>query len=151
MTTSLYRFSESMTMVNCNCEVSGSYVLQLASAALSIPTSPSTKSQVQEARSRPWGVGAVMVAAAPRAGPQQPGHLHSYRRITVLLHSGTKLSVVIHRAADRSGSNKIQKYWKLIGYRIRQWWLNFGRSSLGLQYNPYLYVGSSVDHELVGQ
>ena len=23
---------------------------------------------------------------------------------------------------------------KLIGYRIRQWWLNFGRRSLGLQY-----------------
>ena len=26
------------------------------------------------------------------------------------------------------------EYWKLIGYRIRQWWLNFGRSSLRLQY-----------------
>ena len=26
------------------------------------------------------------------------------------------------------------EYWKLIGYIIRQWWLNFGKSSLGLQY-----------------
>ena len=34
--------------------------------------------------------------------PQQPG-LHSY----ILLHSGTKLTVVLHRAADRSGSSKI--------------------------------------------
>ena len=41
---------------NCNWEVSSSYKLQLPSAALSIPISPSPqlpKSQVQEAR-RPW-------------------------------------------------------------------------------------------------
>ena len=41
---------------NCNWEVSSSYKLQLPSAALSIPSSPSPqlpKSQVQEAR-RPW-------------------------------------------------------------------------------------------------
>ena len=89
--------SESITIAIVN---SGSYMLQLASAALSIPSSPSLqlpKSQVQEAR-RPWAPWCPLVPA----GSQQLG-LHSY----ILLHSGTKLTVVLHRAADRSGSNRI--------------------------------------------
>ena len=86
---------------NCNCEVSGSYMLQLASAALSIPNSPSLqlpKSQVQEAGKlwMPW------CRWSPLVLHQQPG-LHSY----ILLHRGTKLTVVLHRGADRSGSNRI--------------------------------------------
>ena len=86
---------------NCNCEVSGSYMLQLASAALSIPSSPSLqlpKSQVQEAGKlwMPWCLWSPLVLH------QQPG-LHSY----ILLHRGTKLTVVLHRGADRSGSNRI--------------------------------------------
>ena len=93
---------------NCNCEVSGSYMLQLASAALSIPSSPSLqlpnqvpspKSQVQEAGKlwMPWCRWSPLLVLH-----QQPG-LHSY----ILLHRGTKLTVVLHRAADRSGSNRI--------------------------------------------
>ena len=110
---------------NCNCcEVySGSYMLQLASAALSIPSSPALQLPSPKSR-RPW---------ARRGGrwlPQQHG-LHSY----ILLHSGTKLSVVLHRAADdRSGSNRILEADCLQHRRIRQWSLNFGRSSLRLQY-----------------
>ena len=108
---------------NCNCEVSGSYMLQLASAALSIPNSsspplrllksqlhksqviltstksrvPSPMSHVQEAR-RPWW------ALVPAGCPSSLVSKGSY----MLLHSGINLSVVLHRgSADRSGSNRI--------------------------------------------
>ena len=59
---------------------------------------PSPKSQVQEAGKlwMPW------CRWSPLVLHQQPGP-HSY----ILLHRGTKLTVVLHMAADRSGSNRI--------------------------------------------
>ena len=62
--------------LNRNWEVSSSYKLQLPSAALSIPSSPSPqlpKSQVQEAR-RPW---TPWTRWFPLVLHQQPGH-HSF-------------------------------------------------------------------------
>ena len=94
---------------NCNWEVSSSYKLQLPSAALSIPISPSPqlpKSQVQEAR-RPWTPWCPLVPAGLH---QQHGH-HSF----MLPHRVNRLSVVRHSAADRScGSSTLGPHWLLV-------------------------------------
>ena len=116
---------------NCNCEVSGSYMLQLASAALSIPSSPSPqvpspKSQVPSPKSQVQEAGKLWM-------PWCRWYCTSSLVPTLLCCSTLAPScplcftgALIDPAAP--------EYWKLIGYIIRQWWLNFGRSSLGLQY-----------------
>ena len=94
---------------NCNWEVSSSYKLQLPSAALSIPSSPSPqlpKSQVQEAR-RPW---TPWCRWFPLVLHQQHGH-HSF----MLPHRVNRLPVVPHRRADRScGSSTLGPHWLLV-------------------------------------
>ena len=103
---------------NCSCKVSGSYMLQLASAALSIPSSPAL--QVPS----PGGPEAVGAAGFPSSLVSTPLYCSTVAPSCPLCFTG----LLIDPAAT--------EYWKLIGYRIRQWWLNFGsRSSLGLQYN----------------
>ena len=84
------------------------------------PQVQSPKSQVQEA------VDAVVAAGgwSPLAAPAAWSHhsVHSY----ILFHSGTNLSFVLHRAADRSGSNIIleadwlQNPAVLVGFRYKQ-------------------------------
>ena len=91
----LYRFSESIaiaTVVTFLAQLHAADCFSSPRYPASPPALQLPKSQVQEA----------VVAAGPRWLLQQPG-LHSY----ILFHSGTKLSVVRHRAADRSGSNRI--------------------------------------------
>ena len=92
---------------NCNWEVSSSYKLQLPSAALSIPSSPSPqlpKSQVQEALKlwMPW------CCWSPLVLHQQPSRPHSF----MLPHRVNRLSVVPHGRADRScGSSTLKAHW----------------------------------------
>ena len=92
----LYRFSESITIAIVKFLLAATCCSLLQQPSLSpaphLSNSPSPKSR------RPGGRG----RRGPRWLPQQPG-LHSY----ILLHTGTKLTVVLHRAADRSGSNRI--------------------------------------------
>ena len=61
----LYRFSVRINHHNCNCEVSGSYMLQLASAALSIPNSPSLQLPKFLFPGGLEAVGAVVPAGCP--------------------------------------------------------------------------------------
>ena len=86
---------------NCNWEVSSSYKLQLPSAALSIPISPTP--QLQEAGKlwMPW------CRWSPLVLHQQPSP-HSF----MLPHRVNRLSVVPHRRADRScGSSTLEAHW----------------------------------------
>ena len=99
---------------NCNWEVSSSYKLQLPSAALSIPSSPSPqlpKSQVPSPKSRrPGGRGRRGARWFPLVLHQQHGH-HSF----MLLHRVNRLPVVPHRRADRScGNSTLGPHWLLV-------------------------------------
>ena len=104
---------------NCNWEVSSSYKLQLRSAALSIPISPSPhlpspKSQVPSPKSQVPSPGGLEVGRGRRGARwfplvlhQQHGH-HSF----MLPPRVNRLSVVPHRRADRScGSSTLEAYW----------------------------------------
>ena len=117
----LHRFSESIPIAIMKLFLAATCcsLLQQQSSlspALHISNSPSRKSR------RPGGRG--------RRGrrwrlPRQTAGLHcsTLAPSCPLLHF---TGLLIDPAAT--------EYWKLIGYRIWQWCLNFGRSSLGLQY-----------------
>ena len=68
-----------------------------------LPTSPTPQVPAGPESRRPWTPWWPLVPPADGC-PQQPGGLHSY----ILFHSGTKLSVVLNRAAYRPGPGPAQ-------------------------------------------